>query len=118
MPDGLPDFREIARILADWSHPHECITIYLFGSRVRGDHREDSDVDVLIDHTLPDDAATAWLSRMEAEDYASLKAQLPGLELLERLSHIAPMVREAGRNPVYVDRNVRCVELPVRGPHT
>ncbi|WP_281017740.1 MULTISPECIES: nucleotidyltransferase domain-containing protein [unclassified Minwuia] len=83
------DFRNIASILADWSHPHSGIVIYLFGSRVRGDHRSGSDVDVLFDFASPSDSSTAWLTEMEAEDYASLKIQLPGpLELLERRSQL------------------------------
>lgn len=104
---------ELAGILADWSHPHADVIIYLFGSRVRGDNRSDSDVDVLIDFENPSDSSTIWLTAMENEGYASLKAQLPGrLELLERKSQVAPKVRQAAMNPVHRDRNVICVWLP------
>lgn len=103
----------LAEILADWSQPHTDVIIYLFGSRVRGDNRPDSDVDVLIDFENPSDSSTIWLTAMENEGYASLKAQLPGrLELLERKSQVAPKVRQAAMNPVHRDRNVICVWLP------
>lgn len=107
------DFKDIAKILADWSHPHTDIVIYLFGSRVRGDHQSGSDVDVLLDVENLSDSSTTWLTEMEAEDYASLKIQLPGrLELLERRSQVAPKVRQASKNSVHRDRNVICVWLP------
>ena len=41
------DAKEIARILADWA-AGQSITVHLFGSRVRGDHGPDSDVDIYI----------------------------------------------------------------------
>jgi predicted nucleotidyltransferase len=50
----------LAEILADWVEPAPSVpAVYLFGSRVRGDHRHDSDVDVrlfldewkLLDHS-------------------------------------------------------------------
>jgi predicted nucleotidyltransferase len=41
--------QELAARMADWAHTHSVFTIYLFGSRVRGDHRPDSDLDVIFD---------------------------------------------------------------------
>jgi predicted nucleotidyltransferase len=41
------ELHALAEILAKWIEPVPGIpAIYLFGSRVRGDHRQDSDVDV------------------------------------------------------------------------
>jgi predicted nucleotidyltransferase len=39
------EVKQLARTLADWA-ADKSVTVFLFGSRVRGDHRPDSDVDV------------------------------------------------------------------------
>jgi len=50
--DDDPKLAEIVRRLVAALHPER---IYLFGSRARGDHREDSDYDVLVlVDTLPE----------------------------------------------------------------
>ena len=41
------ELRALAEVLADWIEPVLGVpALYLFGSRVRGDHRPDSDVDI------------------------------------------------------------------------
>jgi predicted nucleotidyltransferase len=41
------ELQALAEILAEWINPAPGIpAVYLFGSRVRGDHRPNSDVDV------------------------------------------------------------------------
>ena len=47
-PTISPHGKAIARLLADWASPAPGVTIYFFGSRVRGDHGPASDVDVCI----------------------------------------------------------------------
>ena len=37
---------DLAKIIADWSASAPNFTFYVFGSRVRGDNRPDSDVDL------------------------------------------------------------------------
>jgi predicted nucleotidyltransferase len=44
-PTVSNDLKDLARLLADWAAPASGVTVYLFGSRVRGDHKADSDVD-------------------------------------------------------------------------
>jgi len=41
------EVKQLARALADWA-ADKSVTVFLFGSRVRGDHRPDSDVDVFV----------------------------------------------------------------------
>jgi len=41
--------QEINKIIVDYLMPYEPMKIGLFGSRVRGDNRADSDLDILID---------------------------------------------------------------------
>ncbi len=54
--------------------------VYLFGSRVRGDHRPDSDVDLRIftEDYEGDEATLQWWQQQNATDFAELKAALPG----------------------------------------
>jgi hypothetical protein len=73
--------------LADWAHPH--ITIYLFGSRVRGDHRPDSDVDVVIVEDESSYELVVWWTRENGNLFADIDAKLPGtlcFELVRRRS--------------------------------
>jgi predicted nucleotidyltransferase len=37
---------ELAERIADWASAAPSLTVFVYGSRVRGDHRPDSDVDV------------------------------------------------------------------------
>jgi predicted nucleotidyltransferase len=46
MCSASQEVRELAKIIADWSASAPDFTFYLFGSRVRGDHLSDSDVDL------------------------------------------------------------------------
>ena len=42
----------LATVIAEWAEPVLGLRrVFLFGSRVRGDHRPDSDVDLCIDRT-------------------------------------------------------------------
>lgn len=59
---------------------HGITRLAVFGSRVRGDHRPDSDLDILIDKTSPyDDDAVAKL----VEDATGLSVQISIRELLK-----------------------------------
>lgn len=103
------DLTELARILAEWVAPAPDFTIYLFGSRVRGDHRPDSDVDVVIaPGRNPMACDVTWWSSINEDLFRSINAQLPGpLRILENNDPIADLVRNAP--VVYRDRQVLCV---------
>lgn len=115
LPDGLV---ELARILADWAEPAPGFEIYLFGSRVRGDHGANSDVDVVIPiPRSPSDADFAWWRDINEDSFISINAALPGpLQILENDDPIANKVRIA--REVYRDRQVKCVWMEPRYPLT
>ena len=106
------ELRELARILADWAEPARGATLYLYGSRVRGDHRPDSDVDVCFDWHGPCEAADLdWWTSNNQEDFATINTMLPGkLQILELNDPLKNKIVTA--TVVHEDRNVRCVRLP------
>lgn len=108
------DLYQIAATLADWSSDHPEMMIYFFGSRVRGDNRPDSDVDVVIDlPKLPSNDFVTWWFWVNQEDFASLNEMLPGrLQITERDTGLARAVVAAASEPKHRDRNVSCVWLP------
>ena len=106
----MNDLQRLAAILADWS-AETTSTIYLFGSRVRGDHRPDSDVDVVIRFGAANEEDVRWWTELNEEKFASVNALLHGpLRILENNDPVADMV--IATEPIYRDRNVLCVWLP------
>lgn len=107
------EVRDLAKVIADWSAPAPDFIFYLFGSRVRGDHRADSDVDLhYVLPSAPAHASTTWWTDQNCvEDFASLRSMLPGpIKWLEQHAPLRPEV-ERGK-VVHRDRNVVCVWLP------
>jgi hypothetical protein len=71
-------------LVADWSAPAPASTLYLFGSRVGGDHRPDSDVDVSIAWGTLSEADLDWWSKNNEELFVTIDNLLPGkLQILE-----------------------------------
>jgi predicted nucleotidyltransferase len=99
-------------VLADWAAPAPGVMVYVFGSRVRGDHESDSDVDVCFksgDRLTDGDAK--WRADNNDKGFAAIKDKLPGpLKVLEREDPWHARVFAA--RVVYQDRNVRCMWLP------
>lgn len=105
--------RQLASTLADWVDGHDSFVIYLFGSRVRGDYRPDSDVDVVVRWERPTGHDVNWWLANNEEDFASINAKLPGrLRILEYTDPLSDRIIGAARHPTYRDRNVVCVWLP------
>jgi hypothetical protein len=109
---------DLVDVLADWIEPAPNIAaIYLFGSRVRGDHRSDSDVDVrlFLDEWGNIDGRDKewWLNQNEA-DFEVLKAKLPGpLAIHREASDDADAAIFAGRKtPLLTYRRLVCVITP------
>lgn len=100
---------ELAKVIADWLSPAPDMTMYVYGSRVRGDHRSDSDVD--LHYALPRRPThkfTVWWTDQNVEDFKSLRQTLPGrLEFLERNDPLGQEIERA--EVVCRDRNVVCV---------
>jgi hypothetical protein len=106
------DFKRLATILADWAADAPAATLYVFGSRVRGDHRPDSDLDVIIqwDYQAMAPADHDWWQKNCAEDFATIDAAL-GARL--HFPDPDPVSRQAfTAAEVYRDRNVICVLVP------
>ena len=105
----------LAEILAQWVDPVPGIpSIYLFGSRVRGDHRPDSDVDVrmFLDQWEPIGATLQWWQEQNETDFATLKAQLPGpLKIHREIKDGVDDKIRSGKLILAV-RKVRCVWTP------
>lgn len=104
---------QLLKVLADWSEGR-VFTIYVFGSRVRGDHHTESDVDLLVPvpNAISDEDLDWWCAQ-EEEGFKDLAAVLPGRpELLERNAHLAEVVLEAAGQPFATERNVVAVFLP------
>src|ERR1700690_718740 len=110
-----PVLASLANILADWLEPAPNIpAVYLFGSRVRGDHRPDSDVDVRLFINEWRDVKPVdmdWWVKENETDFADLKRRLPGpLEIhREQWDDADQAIHQGRKNPVLVVRRVVCV---------
>jgi predicted nucleotidyltransferase len=112
-----PDLPALAKIFAEWIQPVPDIpAVYLFGSRVRGDHRRDSDVDVrLYVHEWDVCQKTlCWWQTQNETDFAELKARLPGPLALHRENQddADAHIRAGRENPVLKVGRVVCVWTP------
>ena len=74
-----PDLDDLLSLLLDWSAPAIGAEIFLFGSRVRGDHHATSDVDISIKWASPShDQTTDWWDAQNTELFRAINARLPG----------------------------------------
>jgi len=98
------ELKVITKTLADWLDPASGFTAYLFGSRVRGDHRPDSDVDVRIflNECRPDEAGMRWWAEQNETDFTAVKAKLPGPLAIHRetTDKADQHIRVGAKNPV------------------
>jgi len=118
----MKELEALAEILAEWADPPPgVLNVYLFGSRVRGDHKPHSDVDVRVypeewSHDVHPMTARWWQQQNEM-DFAALRKRLPGRLHLGRckMDHghlVDQMIREARDSPVLVRRKVSCLWTP------
>lgn len=109
-PTVSNELKDLASVLADWAAPG--VTVYLFGSRVRGGHKPTSDVDVCFKwRDRLSDGDARWWEANNREKFAAIKPKLPGpLKILEQADPWCQRVVAA--KVVHQDRNVRCVWLP------
>ena len=110
--DGL---MKLARILADWAEGVSA-TVYLNGSRARGDHREDSDVDIHVAWgPRIDNESAQWCHRENDDWFRTINSKLPGrLQILEPTDPLCHAVESAP--VIHEERNVKCVVLKRMGP--
>jgi len=110
----------LAEVLADWIKPAPGVpAVYLFGSRVRGDHQPDSDVDVRLFLNEWRNLTTIdleWWGEQNETDFAVLKSLLPGPLSLhrEQTDDADPAIRSRRLNPVLIIDRVVCVWTPAR----
>jgi predicted nucleotidyltransferase len=114
------ELQALAEILAEWINPAPGIpAVYLFGSRVRGDHRPNSDVDVrlyLDEWSDVGEVDLRWWRSQNETDFADLKARLPGTLHIHRENQddADPAIRQGRKKPVLVVGRVVCVWTPPR----
>ena len=115
----MDELRRLAEVVAEWCEPATGLEhVYLFGSRVRGDHRPDSDIDlrIFMEEWQPDPAATEWWMHQNESDFEELKAKLPGPLAIHRdtpdLADAA--IRAGAKRPVLKVGKVVCVLTPAR----
>ena len=112
------ELKALAAILDNWIAPAPAVpSVYLFGSRVRGDHRPDSDVDVRLFLNDWKDACPAtmqWWNEQNETNFAGVKARLPGPLSIHRDSpdNADAAIREGAKNPVMTVGRVVCVWTP------
>lgn len=102
--------------LADWADTIPAISsVILFGSRARGDHRADSDVDLRIefDYGGSQEDFQGWLLA-DARGFADLKIRLPGPLSLHQDDDdvVILLIQEARAQPLLSMRKVICVATP------
>lgn len=97
--------------VADWADTlPEVSTVYIFGSRVRGDHRQDSDVDLHIEIILGV-PFPRW-GEENRNNFANLRRVLPGeLSLHQDANDVALPYIKKGEHK-YRCRKVICVVTP------
>jgi predicted nucleotidyltransferase len=103
------ELKAVARAIAEWAAPVPRLRFHLYGSRVRGDHRVDSDVDIHVAWPrLPEREEVVWWTEENERDFAGLRKVLPGrLEFLEPRDPLGEEIEKG--EVVYVDRNVVCI---------
>jgi Polymerase beta, Nucleotidyltransferase len=112
------ELSDLAEILADWIEPAPGVpAIYLFGSRVRGDHRPDSDVDVRLfinEWKSVCYVTVQWWNEQNETDFAAVKARLPGPLAIhrEQSDDADAAIRKGKASPVLVVGRVVCVWTP------
>lgn len=108
---ALGELQELARVLADWAAPSPHARIYLFGSRVRGDHTSESDVDVYVEFDGAGRDDVNWWITNQRSAFREIQKRLPFK--FNALDPRDPFKRKIVAAPVaYQDRNVFCVTLP------
>lgn len=105
----------LVRVIADWAERWGVFEkVYVFGSRVRGDHRPDSDLDIVwvFGGPYPEGAVQRWNDDTAVDDLETrtgLKVHFPRDD-----DEIERRVMAAARAPYFVVGKVVCVSMPRR----
>jgi predicted nucleotidyltransferase len=110
------DLLPLATMLSRWADGIPVIgKVILFGSRVRGDHRPDSDVDVRVefDYSNPQVSIAEWMAENDS-DFADLKSLLPGALQLHQEQYDAALPHIRTGQVILQLGKVSCVLTPSR----
>jgi predicted nucleotidyltransferase len=110
------DLKRHAIIIAEWAENLPIKKIYIFGSRVRGDATDASDLDIAVEFQYPesvDETMLNWNHQNET-DFADLKRALKVPLSLHICPNDAawPLIRAAATTPVLSVGRVVCVLTP------
>ena len=107
-----PELDDLLSVLENWAAPATSAEIFLFGSRVRGDHRLDSDVDISVKWTCPaDDQTSDWWTAQNTELFKSIDAMLPGRLHVPEPSETEFHAKVQSSEIVHRRGNINCVWL-------
>jgi predicted nucleotidyltransferase len=110
------ELERYAKILAEWGASLPLRKIYIFGSRVRGDATENSDLDVALEFDPPtqvDDRMWNW-TRENGTNFSALRKKL-GVPLslhADKQDTVWPAIRAAAAQPLLSIGIVYCVITP------
>ena len=114
------ELKALIEILAEWVDPPPgVLEVFLFGSRVRSDHKPDSDVDVRV---YPEEWQHDPHQVTEnASKFADLQKRLPGRLDLGRykmnFSNVVDRtIKEARAHPYFAHGKVVCLWTPPKPP--
>lgn len=100
-----PSTIEMIPMLREWAKRTSCVNVvHLFGSRVRGDFRPDSDLDIALEISPKEgdeNAFTTWISEAakwcaEIQKYTPVKIQLEWLDRSGKTPTVLAGVHESG----------------------
>jgi predicted nucleotidyltransferase len=115
-----PNLKRQARILCRWAKSLPVKTVYIFGSRVRGDAQPDSDLDVAVEFEPPptiNEAMWNW-DHQNKTNFAELRKAL-GISLslhIDQDDGAWLAIRAGASKPVFSIGKVVCVITPPRPP--
>ena len=113
------ELERYAGVLARWAENLPLKQIYIFGSRVRGDFTDASDLDVAVEFDPPataDQRMWNWQRENDTE-FAALRQEL-GVQLslhIDQDDSAWADIRAGAANPVFAIGKVLCVVTPARG---
>lgn len=111
MSDVIPDrLEDLVDELLPWASTMKSVTFYIYGSRVRGDHRPDSDVDI---HFKTDDANWNDLVNLQTPESGEIGPPKKYGDLRDQSKEWPELrVKIRAAREVYRKGNIVCVHLP------
>jgi hypothetical protein len=105
------ELRKVTAVLADWAEDAPSYTIYVFGSRVRGDHQPNSDLDIYLWLSgKADYRTTRWHTDNEGDDFAAISKRIS--IRVHRQRDLPGLLSKLRSCPiVHQNRSVTCVLL-------